>query len=87
MRRNLAEEVKERVGAKSTGNDSKEEKIKPANKVKVRHILCEKFSKITEAYEKLEAGEQFSKVASEYSEDKARSGGDLGCKLEVKWCK
>jgi len=47
-------------------------------KVKVRHILCEKHSKIMEAYEKLKAGEAFDKVASAYSEDKARQGGSLG---------
>ena len=35
-------------------------------------------SKINEAYAKLEAGEAFATVAREYSEDKARSGGDLG---------
>lgn len=46
--------------------------------VKVRHILCEKQSKILEALEKLKAGEPFNQVATAYSEDKARSGGDLG---------
>ena len=53
-------------------------KAKGGNKVKVRHILCEKQSKILEAYAKLQAGESFSSVAMAYSEDKARSGGDLG---------
>jgi len=54
------------------------EKVKTANHVKVRHILCEKQSKISEAYSKLEAGESFSSVAEKYSEDKARQGGSLG---------
>lgn len=46
--------------------------------VKVRHILCEKQGKCLEALEKLKAGEPFQNVASAYSEDKARQGGDLG---------
>lgn len=48
------------------------------NTVKVRHILCEKQSKALEAIEKLKSGIKFSEVAAQYSEDKARSGGDLG---------
>lgn len=44
----------------------------------VRHILCEKQSKILEALEKLRNGVSFDKVATEYSEDKARNGGSLG---------
>lgn len=40
----------------------------------MRHILCEKQSKILEALEKLQNGEKFNEVASKYSEDKARSG-------------
>lgn len=46
--------------------------------VKVRHILCEKQGKCLEALEKLKAGEPFQNVAAQYSEDKARQGGDLG---------
>ncbi|KAJ7126056.1 hypothetical protein C8R44DRAFT_702408 [Mycena epipterygia] len=42
----------------------------------VRHILCEKHSKATEALAKLQEGQAFNKVAQEYSEDKAK--GDLG---------
>ena len=42
--------------------------------LKVRHILCEKQSKILEALEKLKAGMKFNEVAATYSEDKARSG-------------
>eukprot|EP00123_Amoebidium_parasiticum_P017268 comp23778_c0_seq1/m.41227 comp23778_c0_seq1/g.41227 ORF comp23778_c0_seq1/g.41227 comp23778_c0_seq1/m.41227 type:complete len:131 (-) comp23778_c0_seq1:810-1202(-) len=46
--------------------------------VKVRHILCEKHGKIMEAMAKLQAGSSFPDVAREFSEDKARNGGDLG---------
>uniref|UniRef100_A0A8C0I9I3 Peptidyl-prolyl cis-trans isomerase n=1 Tax=Bubo bubo TaxID=30461 RepID=A0A8C0I9I3_BUBBB len=45
---------------------------------RVRHILCEKHGKAMEAMEKLKSGLRFSEVASQYSEDKARQGGDLG---------
>ncbi|NWS15389.1 PIN4 isomerase, partial [Pachyramphus minor] len=44
----------------------------------VRHILCEKHGKAMEAMEKLKSGQRFSEVAAQYSEDKARQGGDLG---------
>lgn len=40
----------------------------------VRHILCEKQSKVLEALEKLKNGEKFHEVAGQYSEDKARQG-------------
>ncbi|NXD10222.1 PIN4 isomerase, partial [Nothocercus nigrocapillus] len=46
--------------------------------LQVRHILCEKHGKAMEAMEKLKAGVRFSEVATQYSEDKARQGGDLG---------
>ena len=46
--------------------------------VKVRHILCEKQSKSLEALAALQAGGKFNEVATQFSEDKARSGGDLG---------
>ena len=46
--------------------------------IKVRHILCEKQSKILEAMEKLKEGQPFNVVATTYSEDKATKGGDLG---------
>lgn len=42
--------------------------------VKVRHILCEKHSKVMEAMEKLKEGQKFNEVASSFSEDKARQG-------------
>ena len=40
----------------------------------MRHILCEKQSKVLEALEKLKAGQKFNQVAEAYSEDKARQG-------------
>ncbi|NXB16930.1 PIN4 isomerase, partial [Rhagologus leucostigma] len=46
--------------------------------VQVRHILCEKHGRAMEAMEKLKSGQRFSEVAAQYSEDKARQGGDLG---------
>ena len=47
-------------------------------KVRVRHILCEKLAKILEAQEKIASGMRFEEVAAQYSEDKARDGGNLG---------
>jgi hypothetical protein len=41
---------------------------------KVRHILCEKQSKVLEALEKINSGMKFDEVARTYSEDKARHG-------------
>ncbi|KAJ7240450.1 hypothetical protein C8J57DRAFT_1085818 [Mycena rebaudengoi] len=52
--------------------------LKAATAVNVRHILCEKHSKATEALQKLQEGQAFNKVAQEYSEDKAKAGGSLG---------
>ncbi|KAJ8282100.1 hypothetical protein COCON_G00046190 [Conger conger] len=67
------------AGASGTGDaDKKEKKEKGGTAVKVRHILCEKHGKCMEAMEKLKSGVRFSEVASQYSEDKARQGGDLG---------
>ncbi|KAG2464167.1 peptidyl-prolyl cis-trans isomerase NIMA-interacting 4 [Polypterus senegalus] len=67
------------ASASGAGDSEKKEKTpKGGNAVKVRHILCEKHSKIMEAMEKLKSGMRFSEVASQYSEDKARQGGDLG---------
>ncbi|RUS85304.1 hypothetical protein EGW08_006951 [Elysia chlorotica] len=63
-------------GAEGGGDDGKT--AKGGTAVKVRHILCEKQSKALEAIEKLESGMKFNEVAAQYSEDKARSGGDLG---------
>lgn len=68
------------MGKKKSNNDKSDTdtKLKPANHVKVRHIMCEKHSKITAALEKLQSGTSFSKVAEEFSEDKAKAGGSLG---------
>lgn len=41
---------------------------------KVRHILCEKHSKVMEAMAKLKEGQKFNEVATAYGEDKARQG-------------
>ncbi|KAH3804778.1 peptidyl-prolyl cis-trans isomerase NIMA-interacting 4-like [Dreissena polymorpha] len=69
-------------GGKSKGADGDDEagskQPKGGTAVKVRHILCEKQSKALEAIEKLKSGMKFNEVAATYSEDKARSGGDLG---------
>lgn len=62
-------------GGSSSGKSGK---LKPANSIKVRHILCEKHSKITEAMERIKNGERFDKVAEQMSEDKAKAGGSLG---------
>jgi len=63
-------------------NDQSEGKgkggLKAATAVNVRHILCEKHSKATEALQKIQEGQRFDKVAQEYSEDKAKAGGSLG---------
>ncbi|CAH1723915.1 peptidyl-prolyl cis-trans isomerase NIMA-interacting 4 [Aphis gossypii] len=56
----------------------KDKKGGGSSAVKVRHILCEKQSKVLEAMEKLKAGAKFNEIAATYSEDKARQGGDLG---------
>eukprot|EP01105_Mastigella_eilhardi_P005277 TRINITY_DN1701_c0_g1_i3.p2 TRINITY_DN1701_c0_g1~~TRINITY_DN1701_c0_g1_i3.p2 ORF type:complete len:112 (+),score=24.27 TRINITY_DN1701_c0_g1_i3:42-338(+) len=69
---------KAKPAASAESAAGKQEKVKPANHVKCRHILCEKQSKIAEAYAKLQEGQQFAQVATAYSEDKARNGGELG---------
>ncbi|XP_025078842.1 peptidyl-prolyl cis-trans isomerase NIMA-interacting 4-like [Pomacea canaliculata] len=65
-------------GKGSEGESDSGKQAKGGTAVKVRHILCEKQSKALEAIEKLKSGMKFNDVASQYSEDKARSGGDLG---------
>ncbi|KAJ7461874.1 hypothetical protein B0H11DRAFT_1946543 [Mycena galericulata] len=60
------------------GEDKSAKGLKAATAVNVRHILCEKHSKATEALEKIQEGQAFNKVAQEYSEDKAKAGGSLG---------
>jgi len=70
---------KKKKGNNKGGQDSggKSEKT-GGTKVKCRHILCEKLSKINEALEELKTGAAFAEVAKKFSEDKARHGGDLG---------
>jgi len=63
---------------KTHTQDDTEESLKPAQALKVRHILCEKHSLALQALEKLQEGTSFDAVAREYSQDKARNGGDLG---------
>ncbi|KAF8155608.1 hypothetical protein B0H34DRAFT_714027 [Crassisporium funariophilum] len=69
---------------KATADDGEEKQtkgkgaLKAATAINVRHILCEKHSKATEALEKIQEGQSFNKVAQEYSEDKAKAGGSLG---------
>ncbi|KNE54370.1 hypothetical protein AMAG_00347 [Allomyces macrogynus ATCC 38327] len=61
------------------GSSSKGGDLKAASSIRVRHILCEKHSKIMEALNALTVDKtSFDKVAEKYSEDKARSGGSLG---------
>ncbi|PFH49578.1 hypothetical protein AMATHDRAFT_62894 [Amanita thiersii Skay4041] len=60
------------------GEQAKGKGLKPATAINVRHILCEKHSKATEALQKIQEGQSFNKVAQEFSEDKAKAGGSLG---------
>ncbi|CZT15598.1 related to peptidyl-prolyl cis-trans isomerase nima-interacting 4 [Ramularia collo-cygni] len=55
-------------------------KVKAAQTINVRHILCEKHAKKELAVAKLNEGVAFDAVAREFSEDKARTGGALGWK-------
>lgn len=70
--------------SKGSGEDKSDSSKKGKDKagtgtaVKVRHILCSKQSKALEAVTRLNNGEKFNVVAQEMSEDKAKSGGDLG---------
>ncbi|KAG8187971.1 hypothetical protein JTE90_025739 [Oedothorax gibbosus] len=65
-------------GGAATETKETPKQSKGGTSVKARHILCEKQSKVLEAMEKLKSGVKFNEVASLYSEDKARQGGDLG---------
>nr|XP_039326749.1 peptidyl-prolyl cis-trans isomerase NIMA-interacting 4-like [Saimiri boliviensis boliviensis] len=67
-------------GGAASGSDNADKRLKVPKvvTVKVRHILCEKHGKIMEAMEKLKSGMRFNEVATQYSKDKARQGGDLG---------
>ncbi|OBT75785.1 hypothetical protein VF21_05575 [Pseudogymnoascus sp. 05NY08] len=55
-------------------------KVKGAQQINVRHILCEKHARKEEVVAKLRDGGKFDEVAREMSEDKARAGGALGWK-------
>ncbi|KZT37476.1 FKBP-like protein [Sistotremastrum suecicum HHB10207 ss-3] len=72
----------DKSGSKASKSDDKSTAtsaaLKPANAVNVRHILCEKQSKVLEALQKIKDGQRFDKVAQDYSEDKAKAGGSLG---------
>lgn len=71
---------------KSKAKDTGEGKVKGAQSINVRHILCEKHAKKEEAIKKLNEGVAFNKVAEEYSEDKARAGRSMTSKLlSVRW--
>ena len=66
-------------GGDKGGKAGKEDaKAGAGTSVKVRHILCEQQSKALEAIEKLKTGLKFNVVAEQYSEDKAKDGGNLG---------
>jgi len=72
---------KKAAGSSKKGGGEDSSKLKPANSINVRHILCEKASQIQEAMDRLAAGESFDKVAREMSQDKARQGGSLGWQI------
>jgi len=57
-------------------------KVKGAQQINVRHILCEKHAKKEEALAKLKEGVKFDDVARQFSEDKARQGGSIGWKTK-----
>lgn len=74
-------------GAKGgKGGKGGKDELKTCNHVKARHILCEKYGKINEAYEELQEqypGKippgKFGELAKKYSEcSSANSGGNLG---------
>eukprot|EP00879_Flechtneria_rotunda_P020382 GHRR01021444.1.p2 GENE.GHRR01021444.1~~GHRR01021444.1.p2 ORF type:complete len:116 (+),score=19.16 GHRR01021444.1:124-471(+) len=71
--------AKGKAGGKEEGSNSGAA-LGTCSQIKVRHVLCEKHSKITEALAKIQAGDKFDAVAQNYSEDAARKGGDLGWK-------
>ncbi|CAN8096777.1 unnamed protein product [Discula destructiva] len=68
-------------GAKGKGGDAKDSSgsgKQNGQKIKIRHILCEKHAKKEEALTKLREGVKFDQVARDFSEDKAKQGGNLG---------
>lgn len=68
---------KSKETSESSGKGGDKGKLKPANSINVRHILCEKHSKKEEALTKLREGRKFDEVAREMSEDKARQGASI----------
>lgn len=84
----MAKKTTEKKPADKKGQGSKdagakeEKKVKAAQQINVRHILCEKHSKKEEALQKIRDGAKFDEVAREYSEDKGRQGGALGWKAK-----
>ena len=73
-------------GGKGGKGADKAEKGGGCSQINVRHILCEKQSKILEALEKIKMGEKFNQVAEEFSEDKATKGGSLGWQVRYVSC-
>eukprot|EP00743_Colponemidia_sp_Colp-15_P005511 GILK01005927.1.p1 GENE.GILK01005927.1~~GILK01005927.1.p1 ORF type:complete len:138 (-),score=19.51 GILK01005927.1:193-564(-) len=77
---------KPKKGGKAPEERKEPEKLRACNHVKARHILCEKQSKILQAYTTLKdqfgdtpPSNEFAKVATEMSEcSSAKRGGDLG---------
>ena len=85
------------MGPKGKGGDKDKSKVKDASaesggKVKgaqslnVRHILCQKHAKKEEALAKLNDGVKFDEVARQYSEDKARAGWWLCSTCRIDGC-
>ncbi|KAI2613049.1 FKBP-like protein [Hypoxylon fragiforme] len=73
---------KDTGGAKG-GKGKDDAKVKGAQRIVVRHILCEKQSKKDEALAEINKNptlDNFIAVAKVYSEDKPRQGGALGTK-------
>lgn len=48
--------------------------------LRFRPVQCEKHAKKEEALQKIRDGSKFDEVAREFSEDKAKTGGNLGSK-------
>ena len=72
--------------AGASGGEGAAKKSGAGSAVKVRHILCEKHSRIMEAMAKLKEGQKFNEVASSFSEDKARQGVSLVMELHQDSC-
>ncbi|TQS37621.1 hypothetical protein Golomagni_01901, partial [Golovinomyces magnicellulatus] len=75
-----SESKEKKKGKTDAHGDKVTGKLKGAQQINVRHILCEKHSKKEEALQKLKSGNKFDDVARSFSEDKARVGGALGWK-------